>query len=266
MVAGFGMVGTAVANVFDPQEKIIIDPKYFPDRKISDYAGQRFDAVFVCVDTPRNDNFRLLASVLDDLQRHLPEGTPVCIKSTASPQFLDNARQQYNHLRLTHCPEYLNKNNPNKMFLEQRFLILGGDPADTRHIEHVLAPRLPCLQHIRHTDIKTAALAKYAQNAFLTLRVTFFNEMFFAHRKLGCNSSYEDFAEMLGLDERVGHFHNRVPGDDGMHGWQSHCLDKDVDELIRFTDSPLFRHVVTLNQVHRRIPAPQAREDATDHA
>ena len=46
MIVGHGYVGSAVASIFDDEEKVIIDPK-FNDNKISDFSEQKFDAVFV---------------------------------------------------------------------------------------------------------------------------------------------------------------------------------------------------------------------------
>ena len=51
MIVGYGFVGSAVGSLFSDKEKVIIDPK-FNDNKINDYVGQKFDAVFVSVDTP----------------------------------------------------------------------------------------------------------------------------------------------------------------------------------------------------------------------
>ena len=58
MIVGHGYVGSAVASIFDDEEKVIIDPK-FNDNKISDFSEQKFDAVFVCVDTPKGNNTTL---------------------------------------------------------------------------------------------------------------------------------------------------------------------------------------------------------------
>jgi UDP-glucose 6-dehydrogenase len=56
---------------------------------------------------------------------------------------------------------------------------------------------------------------------------------------------------MVGLDKRIGHSHSKVPGDDGMFGWGSHCLDKDNCELEKFSQSSLVRFILNLNKIHR---------------
>lgn len=250
LIVGFGFVGSAVASIFEDHEKIIIDPK-FNDNKIEDYANVNFDAVFVSVDTPKAEGFALLDSILDKLNQNMIEGTPVCCKSTASPEFYYNSSLKYSNIRILHSPEYLNKTNPIKMFQEQKFVIVGGETEAATRVANIFSERLKYIKEVRVTDIRTAAMVKYSENAFLALRVTFFNEMYLAHKQQGCESTYEDFAEMVGLDERIGHSHSQVPGSDGKFGWSSHCFDKDNYELEKFSQSPLIKFMRELNQEHR---------------
>ena len=63
LIVGYGFVGSAVGSIFTEKEQIVVDPK-INDNKISDYKFKFFDAVFVAVDTPKDDNFGLLDSVL----------------------------------------------------------------------------------------------------------------------------------------------------------------------------------------------------------
>lgn len=250
LIVGYGFVGSAVGSIFEDHEKVIIDPK-INDDKISNHKLQFFDAVFVSVDTPKAEGFKLLDSVLSELNETMIPGTPVCCKSTATPEFYSDVVERYSNLRILHSPEYLNKSNPIKMFQEQKFFIIGGEYDAAKKVANIFESRLNHVRNIRITDIKTAALVKYSENAFLALRVTFFNEMYLAHKNQGCESSYEDFVEMLGLDERIGHSHSQVPGSDGKYGWESHCLTKDNYELEKFSGSPLIKFMRELNEIHR---------------
>ena len=250
MIVGYGFVGSAVGSLFSDKEKVIIDPK-FNDNKINDYIGQKFDAVFVSVDTPKAEGFKLLDSILSQLNEFMMTGTPVCCKSTATPDFYYESQNKYNNIKVLHSPEYLNKSNPIKMFQGQKFFIIGGDEHAAITVGHIFKSRLNHVKNIRYTDIRTAALVKYSENAFLALRVTFFNELYKMHKEQGCESTYDEFAEMVGLDERIGQSHNKVPGSDGKFGWDSHCLNKDVYEMEKFTGSYLLRFLRNLNNQHR---------------
>lgn len=250
LIIGYGFVGSAVGSIFSEEEQVIIDPK-ISDDKISNHKLEKFDAVFVSVDTPQAEGFKLLDSVLNELNENMIPGTPVCCKSTATPQFYYDVCEKYRNIQILHSPEYLNKSNPIKMFQEQKFFIIGGNSAAANTVAEIFRSRLKHVQDIRITDIRTAAMVKYGENAFLALRVTFFNEMYLAHKSQGCESTYSEFAEMLGLDERIGQSHSKVPGDDGKFGWSSHCLDKDNYELEKFSQSPLIKFMRELNQIHR---------------
>ena len=252
LLVGHGYVGSAVASIFDDDEKTIIDPRY-NDNKITDFKDQEFDAVFVCVDTPEGDKFKLLNSVLSELNENMLPGTPVCCKSTASPQFYAEAEESCDNIKVLFCPEYLNKIDPVKMFQEQKFYIIGGD-VDAAHVIHkIFIDRLDHvkLEKVRLMDIRSAALHKYAVNFFLSLRVTFFNELYLQHKFQGCDSVWETFVDAVGLDERVGRYHNKVPGADRKFGWASHCLDKDSAAFEEFSGSPLVKFVRDLNRLHR---------------
>lgn len=250
LIVGYGFVGSAVGSIFEENERVIIDPK-LNDDKISNHKLEFFDAVFVSVDTPKAEGFQLLDFVLSELNETMIPGTPVCCKSTATPYFYLNAIQKYSNISILHSPEYLNKTNPIKMFQEQKFFIIGGEKNAAEKVADIFKSRLKYVNNICITDIRTAALVKYAENAFLALRVTFFNEMYLAHQQQGCESSYSEFAEMLGLDERIGHSHSQVPGSDGKFGWESHCLTKDNYELEKFSESPLIKFMIELNEIHR---------------
>ena len=252
MIVGHGFVGSAIASLFSDEEKVIVDPK-FTDNKISDNPGIPFDAVFVSVDTPKAEGFKLLDSVLQELDYNMVEGTPVCCKSTATPEFYYEVSQKYKNIKIVHSPEYLNKSNPVKMFQGQKFFIIGGDQHAAMTVGHIFKSRLNHVKNIRYTDIRTAAMVKYSENAFLAMRVTFFNEIYKMHKAQGCESTYEEFAEMVGLDERIGQSHSKVPGSDGKFGWDSHCFNKDLYELEQFGSSPLIKFIRELNAEHRSI-------------
>ena len=252
MIVGHGFVGSAIASLFSDEEKVIVDPK-FTDNKISDNPGIPFDAVFVSVDTPKAEGFKLLDSILQELDYNMVEGTPVCCKSTATPEFYYNVSQKYKNIKIVHSPEYLNKTNPIKMFQGQKFFIIGGDQHAAMTVGHIFKSRLNHVKNIRYTDIRTAAMVKYSENAFLAMRVTFFNEIYKMHKAQGCESTYEEFAEMVGLDERIGQSHSKVPGSDGKFGWDSHCFNKDLYELEQFGSSPLIKFIRELNAEHRSI-------------
>ncbi len=265
MIVGHGYVGSAVASIFRDDEKVIIDPK-LNDNKISDFAGNRFMAVFVCVDTPKGDNTTVLNQVLHELDTHIGDDTPVCCKSTSTPEYYGWAEEQYSNIKVLHSPEYLDSKNNIEKFQNQTFCIVGGDKNAARIVTAIFYTRLNHLErknsHV--TDIRTAALVKYSENFFLGMKVSYFNELYEIHQRQGCKSTFDEFRALSGADPRIGTSHTQVPGWDGSFGWGGHCLDKDNHEFMNFSESPLVEFIVNLNKTHRgkihehsKLAAPQ---------
>jgi nucleotide sugar dehydrogenase len=250
LIIGHGYVGSAVSSIFKKTEKIIIDPK-LNNLTIPDVSHTAFNAVFVCVDTPANSNFRLLNNMLRLLNKHMKKGTIICCKSTATPAFYECAEKRYRNIHLIHSPEYLSHHSNIRDFQLQKFAIFGGDRLSCIALSKVLKPRLRLLKRIELTDIKTAALVKYAENGFLSYKITFFNELYNIHKKLKIPVSYKRLVELLVLDERIGSSHTQVPGRDGKRGWGGHCFDKDNLEFEKFSKSKLIKFMRNINKEHR---------------
>jgi len=250
LIIGYGYVGKAVASAFKKDIVHIVDPKY-NNNTIQTFKNTKIDIAFVCVDTPKNENFKLLNSILEALNSTFTE-LLVCCKSTASPIFYKNAEKQFKHLKLVHSPEYLSHWNNIHDFINQKFIIAGGQSSAAKTVCKILKSRLRKVKNVHTTDIQTASLIKYSENVFLSLKVTLANELFLIHKKLKLRSTFKEFTKMLGLDERIGSSHLDVPGRDKKFGWGGHCFTKDIHEFIKFSKSRLATFYSNLNKYHRK--------------
>jgi UDPglucose 6-dehydrogenase len=252
MIVGHGYVGSAVASIFSDKEKVIIDPK-LSDDVIYNHTGEIFDIVFVCVDTPKGNNYGLLDIVLDQINTYIANNTPVCCKSTSTPEYYYSAEQKYKNIRVLHSPEYLDSLHNIEKFQNQNFCIIGGEREATQTVADIFVERLTNLNNNRvcTTDIRTAALIKYAENFFLATKVSLYNELYKVHQSLGCESTFDEFRMIAGMDERIGTSHTQVPGWDGKFGWGGHCFIKDNYEFEKFSGSSLVKFINELNEIHR---------------
>lgn len=250
MIIGYGYVGTAIGNVFKKDNVTVIDPKFNKNR-IVDYKGKKFDIIFVCVDTPKDEKFKTLCNILRALDLYMLKDTIVCCKSTALPKFYESCEKRFKNIKVIYSPEYLSHWNNIEDFKNQKFIIVGGNKSAANKCINILISRLKHVKHTRITDIKTAALIKYSENTFLALKVTFANELYNIHKKLSCKSRFAEFTEMLGLDERIGKSHMQVPGRDKKFGWGGHCYDKDIYEFEKFSKSKLIKTLRKVNRKHR---------------
>jgi UDPglucose 6-dehydrogenase len=231
-IIGLGFVGSAILNSLSDRfiDLIIIDPDKGHNSTYTDLAGA--EAVFVCVPTPRDNTGNCDTSILEDVldRLHNIRYTGVIIsKCTAPPNAYQRLNEQYPNL--VHVPEFLTASKAMQDYLNGSFAIIGGSiKAYMNEAERFTKISQQNLKTIVHCDIGEAALTKYAINSFLATKVVFMNEL----RGLAVASGldYDVIAEMISLDERIGHSHMRVPGPDGTFGFGGHCLPKDTEALL----------------------------------
>jgi UDPglucose 6-dehydrogenase len=75
------------------------------------------------------------------------------------------------------------------------------------------------------TDAKSSELIKYVSNAFLSVKISYINEVARLCEKLGANAL--DVAAGMGLDSRIGPQFLQISS-----GWSGSCFPKDTAELL----------------------------------
>jgi hypothetical protein len=83
--------------------------------------------------------------------------------------------------------------------------------------------------------VEEAELVKYARNAFLCTKVSFFNEIENFSRRLGVD--FDSVRQAVCKDSRIGDSHSQVPGPDGERGFAGKCLMKDLSALCLSMES-----------------------------
>ena len=76
-----------------------------------------------------------------------------------------------------------------------------------------------------------AEMVKYVTNNFLTVKVSFANEMYKICQAAGLD--YQAITQIAMQDSRLGKSHWRVPGPDGDFGYGGHCFPKDIAAMIK---------------------------------
>ncbi len=262
-ILGFGFVGQAVANAFHPYRGRVwsVDPILGNDISLlydKNRASDAFiDFVFVCVPTPSLDSgeidARIVQKCTDDILRNTD--AIVIIKSTVTPGLIPTSS------RVVYNPEFLTEANAEEDFINAEYHILGGEPAACSGVMKLYREQ----SNLRHKDFvvmtkQEASLVKYATNAFLATKVTFFNQLYdLANR---CGADYQIIVDTVTSDKRIGEGHTKV-GDGGRkRGYGGACLPKDVNALFHFSKKKfsLLRFVDRINNKYRRLYAPDERE------
>jgi len=256
---------------------------------IAKHAGGRFtastsydavpesDVTFLAIGTPSNEDGSINLSGLeaaaeatgealaDKNDRHL-----VVIKSTVTPpsirEILEPAiRTGSNNndaIEIAMNPEFLREGTAVSDFQEPDKLVIGTDSewaAD--RLTAVYEPLLDSETPIVDTDPETAAMIKYANNAFLASKISLINDLGNVCKEFGLDA-YE-VADAIGLDDRISEQFLRS----GV-GWGGSCFPKDVNALIAAAkregyEPAMLEAAVTVNdrQPDRLVAALQEHVD-----
>jgi UDPglucose 6-dehydrogenase len=239
IITGYGFVGKAVAHAIDHTNIIhIVDPK-INDSIVSDYKYA--EGVIICVGTPSNQLGDCDISQVINVMNTVPVRLPVLIKSTIPPDYLEKILKSYPDHNICYSPEFLRAATADEDFKNQTYMILGGhDPFEMW--SNLFRVSLPKLKTIFYCSIAEASMAKYATNTFLSVKVSFFNQLFDMCQ--ANNIDFDTVTSLLKLDNRIGTSHMQVPGPDGSRGFGGACFPKDTNAFVHFADRSTISHTL----------------------
>ena len=183
---------------------------------------------------------------LADIQTEIP----IVIKSTVPIGFTDKMKKNYPHLKILFSPEFLREGSALNDNQNPSRIIIGGDKKIAQDfidimIEASLMSSVPALI-VKPSE---AEAIKLFSNAYLALRVSFFNEIdSFSMQK---DLSSESIINGVSMDPRIGNFYNNPS-----FGYGGYCLPKDTKELLAsFKDIPqkLIKATIDSNIERKRL-------------
>jgi len=256
-IVGMGYVGSAIFNGFKDFFKVnSYDIKKPSTCNSLDELVDISDVLFICLPTPMNKkgecDLTLIDSVLAEINS-IAENQIIVIKSTCIPGSCSIFQKKFSNLKIVFNPEFLREKYINEDFMNQKFIILGGNQDYTNQVKDLYFNIFPDIKYFL-TDSSTAEMAKYTINTFLALKVSFANEIYDI-----CNAKNIDYDEMINMviqDDRIGNSHLSVPGEDSKRGYGGSCFPKDV--------SALYYETINLNLVSYIIKASYDRNRDID--
>ena len=271
-IVGHGFVGKAVEYAFYHHmvEHFIVDPNYNTD--IDQLVGWQPQVVFICAPTPQNSETGFVdASIVEDAVLKLMYHTNafVVVKSTVTPDIIDrlyNSIEPQDYDRLIYNPEFLTEKSACEDFVNAEHHVFGGTGAACDELQTIYDIFSGCKsdKYYRMSGCE-ASFVKYATNAFLATKLTFFNQLKDVVDSFDC--SYNMITRALGADDRIGIKHTRVPGPDKKRGFGGACLPKDTMALLRFSETrgkehkfDLLENVLTINNEYRKVYELDQRE------
>lgn len=235
-IVGQGFVGNAIYQKFSK----FYDIKTYDidESKCNSTKEETFsqDVVFVCLPTPMNPdgscNIELVGETIAKIN-DLGKSSTVVIKSTIIPGTTDRLNSVYD-IDIIFNPEFLTEANAVEDFNNQNRVILGGPRPGTTKLKRIYSKVFP-KAHIIKTGSTHAEMIKYVTNTFLSVKVSYANEIYKLCESLDLD--YDKVIEYATFDERLGKSHWAVPGPDGDLGFGGHCFPKDLAALLALANN-----------------------------
>ena len=215
--------------------------RYLSDNKLNLKAvnqfpkDQEFDFVVIATPTnydPENNYFDTssVESSIQNLERINIKAT-IIIRSTLPVGYTQKIQKDYKSNEIIFVPEFLREGSALKDSLYPSRIIIGSHSKKAKIFSNLL------LDGAENKDLKIlftksseAESSKLFANAFLALRVSFFNELdTFA---LSRNLDTEEIIKAVSLDPRIGDFYNNPS-----FGFGGYCLPKDTKQLLQNFDN-----------------------------
>ena len=178
-IIGQGFVGSAVYHKFKQHEKVLTyDLEKGKCNSSFDELQMDSKIIFICLPTPMNKNGSCNLSIIENVLHKLNKVGKyvIIIKSTVIPGTTNKWNKKYKDLDIVFNPEFLTEANAINDYENQNRIILGGKRPTTTNLKPLFAKVFP-KAHIIKTDSTHAEMVKYITNTFLSVKVSYANQI-----------------------------------------------------------------------------------------
>jgi UDPglucose 6-dehydrogenase len=223
-IIGFGHVGNCMHQLF-PDAVIYDEPKEIGTRE----EVNKCDFAFICVPTPKAKDGSCDTSIVDDVLSWVNPKQVIVIRSTVPVGYTSNKyRDSGKHIVFQ--PEYYGEtvNHPFQNPFNRNWITLGGFPWDTEKVAQLYETIFTADLVVNQVSCSVAEMAKYMENSFFSVKVTFCNQFYDLCQTMGIN--YTAVKEAWLSDPRISRSHTQVYPDN--RGYGGSCLPKDTAAII----------------------------------
>ncbi len=242
---GFQRLGHDVIfyDIMSEKRNSLLSEGYKVGSSIHDVVSKS-DISFVCVNTPTDkDGIQDLSQVMSviqpilkaletDRKYHLIVFRSTMLPKTMRNKILESFRtcsplligKDYD---VCYNPEFLRESSANEDFFTPDRVVIGTDPK--RKDSSIPLQKLykPLSKEILVTDYESAEMIKYVSNCFLSLKISFFNEMAEICEKIGADQKMVSVG--VRMDKRIGEY-----GTEAGRPFGGKCLPKDTKAFTGF--------------------------------
>jgi len=236
---GMGFVGGATYELINKNFETVGYDKFKEPYTENKNKLSECSVFFIALPTPmKKDGENDLSYIYEGMNLlknlQLKEKPIVVIRSTMAPGSTGKLSKEFDEFEFVFNPEFLRERHALEDSKNMNRVVLGCEHDSAfQKIKEIYKTFLPDAKYFQ-TSFKTSEAIKYAANTFLATQVIMANEFYKISEKSGV--SYQDIIEVLDLDERIGK-NLKVPGPDGDFGFGGKCFPKDVNALIKYSES-----------------------------
>ncbi len=258
LVIGLGYVGTANSVLLAKNNEVVcfdinadkvnkINKKISPikDYELSQYLLKESLNISAVSDFPKNEDFDFVViatptnydsesnyfdtssvvSCIEEINKNHSNST-IVIRSTLPVGFIEKTQKKYNRNEIIFIPEFLREGRALYDSLYPSRIVVGSHSKNAKIFTNLLLDSSINKDiSVLYTKPTEAESSKLFSNAFLALRVTFFNELdSFAMSK---DLDTEEIIKAVSSDPRIGDYYNNPS-----FGYGGYCLPKDTKQLL----------------------------------
>jgi len=242
-IVGMGFVGNAIYEGMKHAFEILTYDKQHErcnTDSLKSLLSTVMGPIFIALPTPMKRDgtcdLSTIENVLNTLDRSIEDNDNriIIIKSTVPPGTTAKFNQCYKNFTCVFNPEFLRESNFIEDFKNQDRIIIGGPHRATTIVKQMYQRAYPEVPTTK-TSSTIAELVKYTTNCFLSVKVSFANELYQICEKLEVD--FDKVIEYSTKDKRLGTSHWAVPGPDGHFGFGLTCFPKDLNALILLAET-----------------------------
>jgi UDPglucose 6-dehydrogenase len=235
----------------------------YPNESISMDDLIKCEIIFVSVPTPMNldgsCHLDIIINVLKSLNElnysgfivlrsTVPVGTCDSLKVRFMPEFLTEKNADYDFKYNKNW--YFGLLDENDLFFKEKIIKLFN-----------LAHKNNCIvyNNLHFITNKEAEMIKLFRNCYLSVKVSFCNEMYDFCNSLNIN--YEIVRKLSCNDDRIQLSHTMVPGHDGMRGYGGTCFPKDTASLLYQMNTQNVKSYILKSAIERNNTIDRPQQD-----